>query len=148
MSKIKKKWDAVPKWTKYTLYTVLGIAGAFLLGLLFGNIVRWLWNWLMPSLFGLRTIGFWEGLGLFALARILFGGFDHSDKSRKATDEETKEALHSAKTRECKKKNKGKEPGEDWEYYEDWWDEDGKAAFTAYAERMKKDPEEENPVED
>lgn len=29
----------------------------------------------------------------------------------------------------------------DWEYYDDWWEADGKTAFHAYAERMKKEPE-------
>ena len=31
MSNFKKHWDDVPNWAKYTLYAVLGIAGAFLL---------------------------------------------------------------------------------------------------------------------
>ena len=72
MDHMKTHWDKVPNWAKYTLYAILGIAGAFLLGLLFGNVIMWLWNWLMPSLFGLRTIGFWEGLGLLLLATIYF----------------------------------------------------------------------------
>lgn len=41
---------------------------------LFGFIVMWLWNWLMPALFGLKTIGYWQALGLFILGKILFGG--------------------------------------------------------------------------
>ena len=36
--------------------------------------VRELWNWLMPVIFGLPHIGFWQALGLLALTRILFGG--------------------------------------------------------------------------
>ena len=52
MSNFKKRWDTVPDWAKYTLYAVLGIAGTFLFGLLFGNVIMWLWNWLMPSLLG------------------------------------------------------------------------------------------------
>ncbi len=42
---------------------------------LFGFIVMGLWNWLMPPLFGLKTIGYWQALGLFILAKIFFGGF-------------------------------------------------------------------------
>lgn len=38
-------------------------------------IVMLLWNWLIPLIFGLITISFWQALGLFILARILFGGF-------------------------------------------------------------------------
>ena len=40
-----------------------------------GEIVRLLWNWLLPPLFGWRQITFWQALGLLALCRILFGGF-------------------------------------------------------------------------
>lgn len=32
-----------------------------------------LWNWLVPSLFGLGMIGFWQAAGILVLARILFG---------------------------------------------------------------------------
>ena len=40
-----------------------------------GEIVKHLWNWLLPSIFGLRQITFWEALGVLLLSRILFGGF-------------------------------------------------------------------------
>jgi hypothetical protein len=39
-----------------------------------GVAVMLLWNWLLPDIFGLPTLNFWQALGLFALARILFGG--------------------------------------------------------------------------
>lgn len=38
------------------------------------EIVKLLWNWLLPPLFGLHSITFWQGLGILILARILFGG--------------------------------------------------------------------------
>ncbi len=41
----------------------------------FGAIVMLLWNWLMPAIFGLITINFWQALGLLVLIRLLFGGF-------------------------------------------------------------------------
>ena len=40
----------------------------------FSFLVMSLWNWLMPSIFGVHTISFWQALGLFALSRILMGG--------------------------------------------------------------------------
>ena len=136
MSNMKKRWDKVPKWAKYTLYAVLGIAGAVLMGLLFGNVIMWLWNWLMPKFFGLKTIGFWEGLGLFLLARILlgFGGSGSGDDGGKH-HKHRKHHHHGSADGE-------KKDWKDWEYYDDWWEEDGKKAFHAYAERMKKEPEE------
>lgn len=32
----------------------------------------WLWNWLMPDLFGLQTIGYWQALGLMVLSSCFF----------------------------------------------------------------------------
>jgi len=53
-----------------------------------GEVVMLLWNWLAPTLFGLRQITFWQALGLLALCRILFGGFGlggggHSNSRRR-----------------------------------------------------------------
>jgi hypothetical protein len=45
-----------------------------LFGWLFGEIVMHLWNWLMPAIFGLKAITFWQAIGLLILARILVGG--------------------------------------------------------------------------
>jgi Ca2+/H+ antiporter, TMEM165/GDT1 family len=38
-------------------------------------VVMSLWDWLMPRLFGLHPISFWQALGLLLLSKILFGGF-------------------------------------------------------------------------
>jgi hypothetical protein len=46
-----------------------------LASIVFGFVVEGLWNWLMPALFGWHSITFWQGLGLFVLSKILFGGF-------------------------------------------------------------------------
>lgn len=40
----------------------------------FGWIVMLLWNWLIPSLFGLQSISFLQAVGLLLLCKILFGG--------------------------------------------------------------------------
>jgi len=50
------------------------ILGMLLFAALGGEIVRLLWNWLAPPLFGWRELTFWQALGLLALCRILFGG--------------------------------------------------------------------------
>jgi hypothetical protein len=51
---------------------ILGFAAFIAIG---GAAVRLLWNALLPQLFGFPAITFWQGLGLLALSRILFGGF-------------------------------------------------------------------------
>jgi hypothetical protein len=40
-----------------------------------GGVVMGLWNALLPPLFGLKAIHFWQAIGLLILSRILFGGF-------------------------------------------------------------------------
>ena len=41
----------------------------------FGFVTEHLWNWLMPAIFGLKTISFVQALGLVVLSKILLGGF-------------------------------------------------------------------------
>lgn len=53
----------------------LAILGMLLFIFIGGELVRLLWNWLLPALFGWRQITFWQALGLLVLCRILFGGF-------------------------------------------------------------------------
>jgi len=53
----------------------IGILAMVLFTILGGEVVKYLWNWLLPPLFGWRLISFWQALGLLALCRILFGGF-------------------------------------------------------------------------
>ena len=36
-------------------------------------VVMLLWNWLMPTLFGLIAISFWQALGILVFCRLLFG---------------------------------------------------------------------------
>jgi hypothetical protein len=55
------------------IFKIAAIAALYIA--VFGTIVVALWNWLMPTLFGLPMINFAQGLGLFVLCRILTGGF-------------------------------------------------------------------------
>lgn len=55
---------------------VFGILLMVIIGILaFGTIVMLLWNALMPAIFNLHVITFWQALGLLVLAKILFSGF-------------------------------------------------------------------------
>jgi len=38
-----------------------------------GEVIMQLWNWLMPVIFHLGVITFWQALGLFILCKLLFG---------------------------------------------------------------------------
>jgi hypothetical protein len=60
---------------------ILIVAGFALTALgLFGLLVKSLWNWLMPTLFGAHAITFWQALGVLILSRILLGGFSGSSR--------------------------------------------------------------------
>jgi len=41
----------------------------------FGFVTMHLWNWLMPVIFNLPLITFWQAVGLIILSRLLIGGF-------------------------------------------------------------------------
>lgn len=60
---------------KWWWFLVFPIGGAAMFAL-FGLVVMKLWNWLMPAIFGLTAITFWQAIGLFVLARLLFSGFN------------------------------------------------------------------------
>ena len=63
---MKTRW--AKRGVKFAIMAVLAVT-------VFGFVVMSLWNWLMPALFGLHEITFWQALGLLILSKILFGGF-------------------------------------------------------------------------
>jgi hypothetical protein len=50
---------------------------------LLGYPVMLLWNWLIPEIFGLPIINFWQAIGLNLLSTILFRS-SHSIKTNKS----------------------------------------------------------------
>ena len=52
---------------RFVVLAVIGVAVA-------GLVVMALWNWLAPALFGWKSIGYLQALGILVLSRILFGG--------------------------------------------------------------------------
>lgn len=60
---------------RWWIFAPLAIVGMLLFIVVGGEVVKLLWNWLLPPLFGWRTLGFWQAVGMLALCRILFGGF-------------------------------------------------------------------------
>jgi len=60
------------RWVAFMPLVLLGFIALAILG---GFAVSALWNWLIPPIAGWSRISVWQGLGLLALCRILFGGF-------------------------------------------------------------------------
>ena len=86
-------------------WVVLAIIGITALIVLFGFVFMWLWNWLMPDLFGLGVINFWQGVGLILLAKILFGGMGGGSSSGK------KSHKHKMKQHKCENKSEEENHG-------------------------------------
>jgi len=133
MSEWKQRWHRVPKGTRIVSMVVLGLVTAAVLGLVFGIFVRELWNWLMPELFGLKTITYWQAFGIVILGHMILGGTSggHSSESKSSRRYEHHEP--------CGENDASKESWKHWKYYDEWWNGQGKQAFTDYVE--KKDQE-------
>lgn len=102
---------------------ILGIGVAILIGF----IIMWLWNGLMPKLFGLTTITYWQGLGLALLGRLLFGGVGcGSNNNRNKKNHHCYDYHHSVPFYDKIK---------DWEYYDQWWKEKGEKSFKEYTSK-------------
>ncbi len=109
-------------WIIFGTIAVVGLA------ILFGFIIMWLWNWLMPELFGLTAITYWQAVGIFILFKILLGGCGGGGKSR----ESSKKSKSS-----CKKESKS--DFFKWKHYDKFWKEEGDQAYKEYVERMDKE---------
>ena len=62
------KSNRIVKLVEVLVFAIVFVAG-------FGSAVWQLWNLLMPKIFSLPVIGFWQALGLLSLSWLLFGGF-------------------------------------------------------------------------
>lgn len=60
------KSNRIVKVIKVMLFAVLFVG-------VFGFVLMSLWNWLMPTVFDLHPIHFWQAVGLLILSKILFG---------------------------------------------------------------------------
>ena len=84
--KAEKDWDIEPWWDERNLGEKIGVGiGLAILAVglfaLYGLLVQSLWNWLMPDLFGLKTMDYWQAFGLPFLIMLLFLGVGGGDKS-------------------------------------------------------------------
>jgi hypothetical protein len=72
------------EWVRRNKWIFVAAPAAFVFFIwLCGQVVMYLWNWLLPMLFGAHTITFWQALGLVLLSRILFGRWGHGhDRGR------------------------------------------------------------------
>lgn len=91
------------------------------LAILFGFIIMWLWNWLMPDVFGLPELTYWKAVGLFILSKLFLGGCGMGSSHK-----------------ECKNSGSHKKPKKDfskWEHYDKFWEEEGDKLYKEYIDK-------------
>ena len=93
-----------------------------------------LWNWLMPAIFGLVTISYWQAVGIIILAKFLFSGFiSRRPKRRYRTFRNRFKEKYQAKYQGTSKSDFSK-----WRYYDNYWEDEGENAYNEYVERRQK----------
>ena len=110
-------------------WILLGIVAITGIAILFGYIIMSLWNWLMPDIFGLAAITYWQAVGLFILAKISFGGSNDS----------------SSCDPKSKNDKKSKKDFSKWKMYDTYWNEEGETAYENYIEK-KNSTEDSEPL--
>jgi hypothetical protein len=53
---------------------LIGLVVAVVALVVFTFVFMWIWNLVMPDVFGVKSITPWQALGILILASILFGG--------------------------------------------------------------------------
>lgn len=120
--------------------TLGGIAFAVFFAFLFGIVVKLLWNWLMPALFGLGAITFWQAFGIVLLAKILFGGHGPGSSTREKRHERfLRDKFHTFTGAGEDGPGAGHLHGDArrWRHFREFWQDEGKAAFEAYIKKME-----------
>lgn len=128
MDGMEKTQNKLPKGARIALMVCGGIGLAVLFAFVFGIFVRLLWNWLMPGLFGLATITYWQACGIVLLARLIFGSHDLGASDGHGR----KKAKHA---HAC-----GEDGRANGRHYRAWWESEGREAFQSYVENLGEAP--------
>lgn len=78
-----EKLTSIVKWVGI----VVSAAFLILFALSFSSLllafpVKWLWNYVMPTIFGLTTITYWQAFALFLLSGLLLKGYTTSSPKK------------------------------------------------------------------
>lgn len=102
--------------------------------LLFGTSLTLLWNWLMPDLFGIQKISLIQGFGVFALSKIIFGGFSGESKDKK-----DKKKMNDYNQVDLRKPSINLHSNNIYDdLFEKWWTEEGQSIFEKYLNEVDK----------
>jgi len=130
---------------RVVFWIVVGLAGMTVFGLLFGVIIQWLWNATLAEMFGLPGISFWQAVGVFILAKLLFGfggGTGPSSARQRELRKKSQKAKRlAASAREASEATDEGDEGSDLpeleedEEFRRFWQAEGRDAYEAYRGR-------------
>ena len=124
---------------------VLGIIAAAVFALVFGYLVMILWNWLMPAIFRLPEIGYWQAFGIVILAKLVFGSVGGHGNGRQPRNRRVRREPGLDRQGPFEE-GEGESGGGDWreffnpyhwERYRDFWRDEGRQAFERYTARSE-----------
>ncbi|MEM9001229.1 MAG: hypothetical protein AAGB24_13275 [Bacteroidota bacterium] len=118
---------------KIFFFIIFAIAMAFLVSYL----VMALWNWLMPDVFGLTTISYWQAFGLLLLAKIFFGFGAGGGPGKHKKRKNGKRQFGPEKCGSFRK------DFSEWKLYNDFWEEEGEQAYRTYIKKIQENGEKE-----
>jgi hypothetical protein len=139
-------YRALRKGMRIVGLSVLGLITIGVTGLIFGLLVQLLWNWLMPDIFHLPEIGYWQAFGIVILGKLILGSFSpghhkhpypHPFPGHFARHHQHYFHRHNGFDDAAWQIKGG---WHNWDYYEDWWRKEGKAAFENYIDRVTPPP--------
>ena len=118
-----------PRALKIAGLVVGGLVLAVLFALAFGWAVMALWNWLMPAIFGLGAVSYWQAFGLVILAKILFTGIGRPGMG-----------VGGGRRFGRRGRGFGRDDGpgrgpEDWGRFREYWHDEGRDTFERWMTR-------------
>ncbi|MCK5785561.1 MAG: hypothetical protein KAH54_03270 [Candidatus Sabulitectum sp.] len=118
-------------------FVILGIIAVTALAIIFGLVVQWLWNALMPVIFSLPEVTYWQAVGLVVLGHIFFGNHNHSTKVNRGSRHDN----HSDEKHVHINEN-----GHEHHYdsFREFWNDYGRDAFDKWLNRNEPKSEPEN----
>lgn len=118
------------KPAKIAVYILLGA----LVVVICGGSVMLLWNYVLAEVTNVKTINFWQALGIFALSKILFGGFKGGRNGR------------VYKWKEMRQKWNNMSPEEKEKFKSEWQQRCGKWGYKPWKEEVgsQESPPEKN----
>jgi hypothetical protein len=123
----EKKYHA---FVRIVFWVIIGLLAALFFSALFAVAVTFLWNRLMPVLFGLPEVSYLQALGLLLLARLLVGGW-HRGHHNKDGHGSFHDLFHRKDFHHYEEIHRNKKD------FPEFWEEEGQEAFKRYLEKRE-----------